>query len=82
MQRGYRLPAHVNDPNFRFGVKSTCDIAAKELVAPPGQAESRETRELYKRSHASLEPGEQRRRGYKLPPGVDLDVREADLIVR
>lgn len=49
-----------------FGVKSSSSVQpAKDLIFPQSSYESADGDELYKRSHGSYAPGEQRKRGYQ-----------------
>lgn len=74
MSHGHELPERMKAVDFRFGIKSDTSESAKSMIAPVPEAETEEQRALYKRSHRSYEPGEQRTRGYRIP-GV-RDVRE------
>eukprot|EP00771_Trimastix_marina_P001076 gnl/Trimastix_PCT/2118.p1 GENE.gnl/Trimastix_PCT/2118~~gnl/Trimastix_PCT/2118.p1 ORF type:complete len:579 (+),score=164.77 gnl/Trimastix_PCT/2118:2028-3764(+) len=62
--RGHTLPSHID----AFGKPTQFSESAKELIAPPEQPpESPEARTMYKRSHGSYTPGEQRKREYDWP---------------
>ncbi|ETM99761.1 hypothetical protein PPTG_18511 [Phytophthora nicotianae INRA-310] len=66
--RGHKLPAHIQKPEFAFGMKGAFCESAKELLYPSTSARllnSREDEELYKRSHGSVAPGEQKNRNYR-----------------
>ncbi|KAF4324143.1 hypothetical protein BBO99_00001803 [Phytophthora kernoviae] len=65
--RGHVLPAHMQKPEFAFGMSGTFCESAKELLYPSttaGLLNSQQDEELYRRSHGSVAPGEQKNRGY------------------
>jgi len=64
--RGYQLPTKYTVGREAFGIKSSSSLEpAKNLIFPADREESQEGEDLYKRSHGSYGPGEQRRRGYE-----------------
>ncbi|KAE8904514.1 hypothetical protein PF005_g2777 [Phytophthora fragariae] len=66
--RGHKLPAHMQRPEFAFGMSGTFGESAKELLYPSTSARllnSREEEALYRRSHGSVAPGEQKNRNYQ-----------------
>ncbi|RLN73640.1 hypothetical protein BBJ28_00004932 [Nothophytophthora sp. Chile5] len=66
--RGHVLPARMQQPEFVFGMGGTFCESAKELLYPStrdGLLNSEENQALYKRSHGSVAPGEQKNRGYR-----------------
>lgn len=65
LARGYALPAAVHKPDFAFGVSGTFGESAKELLYPTTSVNSKQDEELYKRSHGSVAPGEQKNREYR-----------------
>ncbi|CAM9479467.1 unnamed protein product [Phaeothamnion confervicola] len=66
--RGHVLPAKTAVNSFRFGVSSANSESVKTVVSPPAPSEEDLAAEaLYKRSHGSYAPGEQRRRDYDWP---------------
>lgn len=63
---GYRLPPE----DFFFGIKpATQSHTIAETLNPCDiiAAESDEVRAMYRKTHKDFDPGEQKRRGYKLP---------------
>ncbi|KAL4102816.1 hypothetical protein PRIC1_006558 [Phytophthora ramorum] len=66
--RGHKLPAHVQRPEFAFGISGTFCESAKELLYPSTSARllnSEQDEALYRRSHGSVAPGEQKNRNYR-----------------
>ncbi|GMF09579.1 unnamed protein product [Phytophthora lilii] len=66
--RGHKLPAHMQRPEFAFGISGTFCESAKELLYPSTSARllnSQEDEALYRRSHGSVAPGEQKNRNYR-----------------
>lgn len=56
---------HTTTGQQAFGIKSASSLEpAKGLIFPQDIDDTVEGQELYKRSHGSFAPGEQRRRGY------------------
>lgn len=63
--RGYVLPEKYTVGQQAFGIKSASSLEpAKGLIFPSNIEETVAGADLYKRSHGSYAPGEQRRRGY------------------
>ncbi|CAM9928824.1 unnamed protein product, partial [Choristocarpus tenellus] len=69
--RGHQLPEKVMDSEFAFGEPSNKSQGAKTLIYPRPTEEQMKGLDLYRRSHSSYPPGEQRRREYKW----DIDIR-------
>eukprot|EP00288_Rhodomonas_lens_P013664 CAMPEP_0177700142 /NCGR_PEP_ID=MMETSP0484_2-20121128/5944_1 /TAXON_ID=354590 /ORGANISM="Rhodomonas lens, Strain RHODO" /LENGTH=428 /DNA_ID=CAMNT_0019211337 /DNA_START=47 /DNA_END=1333 /DNA_ORIENTATION=+ len=77
--RNYNYPEAIkNDPNFRFGVMGSGDKEpAITAIFPPNAPSLSSTEDhiaMYKKSHGSYEPGEQRKRDYtwdKVQGGID-----------
>ncbi|TYZ61125.1 hypothetical protein PybrP1_007856 [[Pythium] brassicae (nom. inval.)] len=72
--RGHVLPANMQKPEFAFGVSGTFGDSARELLYPSTTLNNKQDEELYKRSHGSVAPGEQKNREYrweaaKIDPG-------------
>ncbi|KAL7679935.1 hypothetical protein Plhal304r1_c072g0160951 [Plasmopara halstedii] len=66
--RGHNLPAHFREPDFAFGMSGTICESAKELLYPSTAAtllNNQKEEALYKRSHGSVAPGEQKNRNYQ-----------------
>ncbi|KAJ0399435.1 hypothetical protein P43SY_005374 [Pythium insidiosum] len=63
--RGHVLPAHMQRPEFAFGISGTFGDSARELLYPSTAFNSKQDEELYKRSHGAVAPGEQTNRQYK-----------------
>lgn len=65
--KNYQLPLKFTEGNQAFGIGSKSSLEpAKNLIFPADQdMDSAESEELYKRSHGSYAPGEQRRRDYQ-----------------
>lgn len=63
--RGHVLPAHMQKPEFAFGVSGTFGDSARELLYPSTVLNNKQDEELYKRSHGSVAPGEQKNREYQ-----------------
>jgi EF-hand domain-containing family member B len=62
--RGHVLPAQMQRPDFAFGVTGTFGDSARELLYPSTVLNNKQDEDLYKRSHGSLAPGEQKNRQY------------------
>lgn len=65
--RGHALPAAAQRSDFAFGVSGTFGESAKELLYPSTALNNKQDEELYKRSHGSVAPGEQKNREYAWP---------------
>jgi hypothetical protein len=66
--RGYQWPQQANDPEFRFGVGSSGQGSAKEMLYPErgaAVASDGASQSLYRKTHGNFAPGEQRRRDYE-----------------
>lgn len=63
--RGYAMSAAVQKPEFAFGVSGTFGESAKELLYPTTSINNKQDEELYKRSHGSVAPGEQKNSEYR-----------------
>lgn len=63
--RGHVLPANMQKPEFAFGISGTFGDSARELLYPSTSLNNRQDEELYKRSHGSVAPGEQKNREYQ-----------------
>ncbi|OWZ23933.1 hypothetical protein PHMEG_0001117 [Phytophthora megakarya] len=66
--RGHKLPAHMQRPEFAFGMSGTFCESAKELLYPSRSdrlMNSQEDEARYKKSHGSVAPGEQKHRNYR-----------------
>lgn len=63
--RGHVLPANMQKPEFAFGISGTFGDSARELLYPSTSFNNRQDEELYKRSHGSVAPGEQKNREYQ-----------------
>mmetsp|Transcript_60442 Transcript_60442/g.143653 ORF Transcript_60442/g.143653 Transcript_60442/m.143653 type:complete len:430 (-) Transcript_60442:389-1678(-) len=69
--RKYTYPDVISkDPGFSFGLggsRSIHETAAAAVCPPeaPSLSATEDQKEMYKRSHAAYDPGEQRKRGYK-----------------
>eukprot|EP00698_Gefionella_okellyi_P019752 TRINITY_DN6101_c0_g1_i1.p1 TRINITY_DN6101_c0_g1~~TRINITY_DN6101_c0_g1_i1.p1 ORF type:complete len:432 (+),score=90.04 TRINITY_DN6101_c0_g1_i1:66-1361(+) len=63
---GHTLPAKYQDEQFRFGSTGSTSVSAKELLFPEDRPEEDDAvaREMYKRTHNSYDPGEQKRLNY------------------
>ena len=66
MQRDYKFPQQVQNPDFKFGVGNIFEEPAKVIIMPPdGKSdEDPDTKNLYYRSHGSTDAGEQIKRNY------------------
>ncbi|CAG9310738.1 unnamed protein product [Blepharisma stoltei] len=69
MLRNYQMPSAVNDPNFKFGVKTVNSESAYSVIFPNNEknTENDEVRRLYYKSHGVTEAGEQIKRDYRWP---------------
>lgn len=63
--RGHVLPANMQKPEFAFGISGTFGDSARELLYPSTSMNNRQDEELYRRSHGSVAPGEQKNREYQ-----------------
>lgn len=63
--RGFNLPQHMQKPEFAFGISGTFGESAKELLYPTTTLNSKQDTDMYKRSHGSVAPGEQKNREYQ-----------------
>lgn len=78
---GRTLPAHMNEPGFRFGRETKAhhhhsSQNGRDVIAPESwqvQVESPETHEQYVRSHYAFAPGERVERRYEWPSHVSED---------
>jgi hypothetical protein len=72
-ERSGHLPSKFTEKNQTFGVKTrNAEEPAKNLIFPVDvNYDTEEGNDIYKRSHGSYAPGEQKRRGYNW--GVDPD---------
>eukprot|EP01038_Epipyxis_sp_PR26KG_P016202 gene16202-22038_t len=61
------FPTKFTEENVPFGMKSVADQPAKGLIFPIGQSDPTVGVDLYKKSHGSYGPGEQKSRGYEWP---------------
>ncbi|KAF1320964.1 hypothetical protein FI667_g12189, partial [Globisporangium splendens] len=62
--RGHVLPANMQKPEYAFGISGTFGDSARELLYPSTSFNNKQDEELYKRSHRSVAPGEQKNRDY------------------
>jgi hypothetical protein len=64
--RGHVLPQHMQQSDFAFGVKGGGPLSesAKELIYPSKYLNSPDDEAMYKKSHGSIAPGEQKNRDY------------------
>uniref|UniRef100_K3WNW0 EFHB C-terminal EF-hand domain-containing protein n=1 Tax=Globisporangium ultimum (strain ATCC 200006 / CBS 805.95 / DAOM BR144) TaxID=431595 RepID=K3WNW0_GLOUD len=62
--RGHVLPANMQKPDYAFGISGTFGDSARELLYPSTLFNNKQDEELYKRSHGSVAPGEQKNRDY------------------
>lgn len=62
--RNYVLPSKFTEGNQAFGIKSASSLEPAKNLIFPADVDPVDGSELYKRSHGSYDPGEQRRRNY------------------
>lgn len=67
-ERNFNLPSKFTEDNVPFGVVSKSSLEpAKDIIFPSMPDETFLGEDIYKRTHGSYSPGEQKRRSYKWP---------------
>jgi hypothetical protein len=69
--RGHQLPPVVEDEKFKFGVPTVGSESAKDVLYPAGGEKEEICADMYKKTHGTFGPGEQKKRGYQWPVAAD-----------